>query len=50
MRIKLAELEHLAIFIHTLATKKFKDMPPNHNFVLWQIQTLENQSRIRSNH
>lgn len=50
MRIKLIELEHLAFFIRRLCIKEFKDTSSNHNFVLWQIQTLENQSRIRSNH
>ncbi len=50
MRIKLIEIEHLAFFTGILTAKMFKDMPSNHNFVLWQIQTLENQSRIRSNH
>jgi hypothetical protein len=50
IRIKLVDIEHLAFFIGLPGIKKFKDMPPNHNFVLWQIQTLENQSRIRSNH
>ncbi len=50
IRIKPTEIEHLAFFIDTTCKKKFEDMPSNDNFVLWQILTLENQSRIRSNH
>ena len=47
---KLPESEALAFFNWQLCIKNFKDMQPNYNFVLWQIRTLENQFRIKSNH